>query len=69
MLRNLVNVSEGGKFLYIDQLPEIPPLVPEKHEELPLESEEILWDRWETLAIFCVLITLEWILRKQWRML
>lgn len=59
----------GGKYLTIDRLPDIPPLIQPRQEKIPREIPLTLWDRWPVLILFALLITLEWVLRKWARML
>ena len=50
----------------VDTLPgEIPPGTP-----IPLQTDNPLplWNRWEVLSLFSLLLTTEWMLRKRWRL-
>jgi hypothetical protein len=59
----------GGKYVGIDRLAEVPPLIQPKEENIPREVPITLWDKWLVLVLFGALITAEWVLRKRGRML
>jgi len=61
--------GQGGKYVTIDRLAEIPQWIQPKEERVPREVPITLWDRWYVLMIFMLLITAEWLLRKRGRML
>jgi hypothetical protein len=70
LLRSLAaSGGPGGRYYTIDHLSEIPPQLTPKEEKLPHETPLTLWDRWPLFAIFALLITLEWVLRKRGKML
>ncbi len=67
-LRKAAKTSRGRLFTLadVDQLAQlIPPVRP-----VPLESQEplLLWNRWELLIVFSLLLTAEWLLRKRFRL-
>ena len=61
--------GEGGRYVTIDRLGQIPPLISPKEENVLHEKPINLWDNWLVLALFTLLITLEWVLRKKGRMI
>lgn len=58
-----------GKYFHILDAEQLPEAVPAGHP-IPLENEEPipLWNRWEFLILFTLLISVEWILRKRFRL-
>jgi hypothetical protein len=61
--------AQGGRYLAIDGLDQLPGLVQSRDEDLYTEDEREIWDTWRVLAFFAFLITLEWVLRRWCRML
>lgn len=58
-----------GKYFHIFKAAQLPQIIPAGHP-VPLENEEPipLWNRWEFLILFTLLITAEWLLRKRFRL-
>ena len=58
-----------GKYFHIFAADQLPRAIPAGHP-VPLENEEPipLWNRWELLILFTLLITAEWLLRKRFRL-
>lgn len=59
----------GGHFLELQQLTQLPSLIP-TGEAVPLEQGVAvsLWNRHEPLLLLAGLLTLEWVLRRRWRL-
>jgi hypothetical protein len=69
-LEALATGSAGGKYLNIDELSQLPNLIPSKTTTLVVTGQPVtLWDRWWTFALLAGLLTTEWTLRKKARML
>ncbi len=69
-LMSLAAVSDGGRYMEVDELMQIPPLIADRHEVTTTKSRPTtLWDRWWTLALLAGLLTLEWAGRKWNRLL
>ena len=68
MLKSLAELTEGGRAITIDELPDLIRKLREKSLEKRAETPEMqsLWDRWELLAVFTALLVAEWFLRKRW---
>jgi len=58
-----------GQYFHIFAADQLPQAIPTGHP-VPLENEEPipLWNRWEFLILFTLLITAEWLLRKRFRL-
>ena len=58
-----------GKYFPIYAAEQLPQTIPAGHP-VPLENEEPipLWNRWEFLILFTLLISAEWLLRKRFRL-
>lgn len=58
-----------GEYFQIFAAGELPQAIPVGHP-VPLENEEPipLWNRWEFLLLFTLLISIEWLLRKRFRL-
>jgi uncharacterized membrane protein len=70
LLQNIAKAGgEGGQYFTIDRVREVPPKIQPKEERVPRETPINLWDNWAIFALFTVLITLEWVLRKRGRMI
>ena len=70
LLRNIAKAGgDGGDYYGIDALNTIPPKIQPREEKIPRESTIDLWDNWAVFALFTLLITMEWILRKVGRMI
>jgi hypothetical protein len=63
LLQQVAQVS-GGKYLRPAQFDELRRLLPDKKVMLVNETTEDLWDAPIVLALFCLLLFTEWILRK-----
>ncbi len=69
-LQALAVGSANGKYFGIDKADEIPKLIQDLHEELPIRSRPIpLWDNWKLFTLLLVLLSMEWFLRKWNRLL
>lgn len=69
-LVTLAEGSAGGKYFAVDEAAQLPALIADMHEEIPIRSRpQTLWDRGFTLALLLGLLTTEWFLRKWNRLL
>jgi hypothetical protein len=59
----------GGRVLELNHLAQLPGLIP-PGDAVPLEqgSTVSLWNRFEPLVLLAGLLTLEWVLRRRWRL-
>lgn len=68
---DLVQIAKasGGRFLSLVEARRLSRIIP-PGQPVPLESQEpiLLWNRWEFLLLFTVLLAAEWIWRKRWRL-
>ena len=65
-LQLLASQSAGGKYLDVDELDQMPSLIPSKTTSLILTGQPtLLWDRWWTLAALVILLGTEWLVRKR----
>lgn len=65
-LQLLADQSAGGRYLEVDQLDQLPSLIPSRTTSLILTGQPTpLWDRWWTLAALVVLLGTEWLVRKR----
>ncbi len=61
----LATQSAGGAYFEIDELNEIPGLIPDRHEEVSVRSRPTsLWDNGWTLTLLIGLLSVEWFCRK-----
>lgn len=68
-LTTLAEHSAGGRYFEIDQASQIPNLIPDLHEEIPIRSRPTsLWDNWAVLSLLIGLLCMEWAIRK-WKQL
>ena len=68
LLKGLAKAGgEGGDYRGIETLNDIK--IQPRMEKIPRESAIDLWDNWFIFALFTILITLEWVLRKVGRMI
>ena len=68
-LEQIAQIS-GGIYYDVSAAGEIPNEVPEIQRNIPIQSESTsLWDSAWFLLLFAGLITVEWILRKVFRLL
>lgn len=68
-LRTLAEQSGGGAYFEIDELAELPELIPDLHAEIPVRSRPTtLWDNAVVLVLLAGLLCLEWGVRK-WKQL
>lgn len=58
-----------GRYYPLDEAASVPDDVPRGHA-VPLESQDpiLIWNRWELLTLFAVLLMCEWLLRKRTRL-
>jgi hypothetical protein len=61
--------GQGGRFLFADEIRGLADLITEPERKNPVESEYPLWDNWRLFVLFCVIIIVEWVLRKRVRMM
>jgi hypothetical protein len=65
-LQLLASQSAGGKYLDIDELDQLPSLIPSKTTSLVVTGPPTpLWDRWWTLVLLVILLGTEWLVRKR----
>ena len=65
-LRTLAAQSAGGEYVEIDEAARLADLIPNRTITMVLSGEPVrLWDRWWTLAVLVVLLSVEWFLRKR----
>lgn len=66
----LAEGSFGGKYFEVDEVSEIPSLIPDLHAEIPVRSRPTtIWDNGWVLAALIVLLSAEWAIRKWNRLL
>jgi hypothetical protein len=66
----LAEHSHGGRYFEIDEAYQIPAIIPDLHEEIPIRSRPTsLWDNSLVLTLLLTLLTVEWGVRKWSRML
>jgi hypothetical protein len=69
-LITLAEQSHGGRYFEVDEASELPDLIPDLHEEIPIRSRpRTLWDHWATLVLLLTLLSVEWGVRKWNRLL
>ena len=58
-----------GRLYTLEDVDRLPAEIP-RGTPVPLETDEPipLWNRWELLALVTLLLTGEWLLRKQWKL-
>jgi hypothetical protein len=61
--------GKNGAFLFPDQVRKLPELITEPERKNPVVTEHPLWDNWRLFALFCLIIIVEWVLRKRVRMM
>jgi hypothetical protein len=61
--------QSNGRFYTLDDVDSLPSEIP-RGTPIPLQTDNPipLWNRWEVLSLFATLLTGEWLLRKQWRL-
>lgn len=61
--------QSNGRFYSLDEVDTLPDEVP-LGTPIPLQTDNPipLWNRWEVLSLFALLLTGEWMLRKRWRL-
>lgn len=61
--------QSNGRFYTLDNVDSLPSEVP-LGTPIPLQTDNPipLWNRWEVLSVFAMLLTTEWMLRKRWRL-
>jgi len=63
----LAEQSAGGRYFEVDRAGDLPGIIPDLHEEVPVRSRPTaLWDRASVLVLLISLLALEWAGRK-WR--
>ena len=66
-LVTLAEQSAGGRYFEVDAAMELPPLIPDLHEEISIRSRPTsLWDNGYMLTLLVGLLAVEWAIRK-WR--
>ena len=69
-LVTLAEQSAGGRYFEVDEASQIPMLIPDLHEEIPIRSRPTtLWDNWKVMLLLITLLSVEWGMRKWNRML
>lgn len=69
-LMALAEQSHGGRYFEVDEASQLPGLIPDLHEEIPIRSRPTtLWDNWKMLAFLMTLLGVEWGVRKWNRLL
>ncbi len=69
-LTTLAEQSHGGRYFEVDEVGELPGLIPDLHEEIPIRSRPTtLWDNWKMLLLLLTLLSVEWGVRKWNRLL
>jgi hypothetical protein len=63
LLRRLATIS-GGEFFPLEEIDSVPSRMSQIRESIVTEVEDDLWDSPALLAIFALLVILEWSLRK-----
>jgi len=64
-LNILATQSKGGKYFEVDELGDIPALIPDRHEEVSVRSRPTsLWDNGWSLTLLIGLLSVEWFYRK-----
>lgn len=58
-----------GRFYTFDEVDRLPTEIP-RGTPVPLDTDEPipLWNRWEILTLITALLTMEWLLRKRWKL-
>jgi len=61
--------QSNGRFYTLDDVDSLPAEIP-LGTPIPLQTDNPipLWNRWEFLSVFAMLLTGEWMLRKRWRL-
>jgi len=69
-LMTLALQSDGGKYFDVDEASQLPEMIPDLHEEIPIRSRPTaLWDNGFVLTLLLALMITEWGLRKWNRLL
>ncbi len=69
-LMTLAGQSEAGRYFDVDEIFDLPALIPDLHEEISIRSRPTpLWDNWKTLLVLLSLLAVEWFVRKWSRLL
>ncbi len=69
-LQTLASQSAGGRYLDIDEIGQLPSLIPSRTTTLVLTGQPTtLWDRWWMFLLLVGLLAAEWAIRKQVRLL
>ncbi len=64
-LKMLALQSGGGRYVDVDEIGEIPGLIPDRHEEVSVRSRPTsLWDNGWMLTLLIGLLSIEWFCRK-----
>ncbi|MFQ5589668.1 MAG: hypothetical protein ACE5HE_00765 [Phycisphaerae bacterium] len=69
-MMTLAEKSAHGRYFEVDEMSELPALIPDLHEETSIRSRPTpLWDNWLALVILLSLLGVEWCMRKWSRLL
>ncbi len=69
-LTTLAEQSHNGRYFEIDEVDQLPALIPDLHEEIPIRSRPTtLWDNATVLTILLAMLAVEWGVRKWNRLL
>ena len=64
-----VTASLGGEYMFIDRLSELRGKIRARPAVFTTPQNTRLWDRWSIFILFAALLVVEWVWRKQLRML
>ena len=69
MLEELSSRSDGGQYFAVNQVAGISDLIPDRSKTTLVPGEPVeLWDTYVLLTVLAVLLSLEWIIRKRFKL-